>query len=126
MKTTTLFQSSLLAAGLLLGGMSAAHADNAYTIITHGGDFHPHSHDYRSCRYMPGWHHDYRRDSSYHSGHHRKHAGKHQEGHHESHDRGDRHEDTGHWQQGKHDDWHDAGRHGQQSRSAGIGYTGRS
>jgi len=123
MKTSTLLQSSLLAAGLLLGGTSAVHADSAYPIILHGGNFHPYSHDYHSCKHTPGWHTGHRHDRGYHFDQHWKPHGKHNKGHHGDHGQGDWHDYRRH---GKHDDRNDGGRHGQQSRSAGIGYTGRS
>jgi hypothetical protein len=122
MKTANLFRSSLLTAGLLLGGVSVAHADSAYTIILRGGDFHSPPHEYHSCRHT-GRHSGYRHDNGYHSGHHKKHSGKHHHGHH---DRWSRYPDKGDWLQGKFDDRHEAGRHGQHSLTGAIGYTGRS
>jgi len=125
MKTSTLLKSSLLAAALLLAGTSVAQAGSAYTIIVRDGDFHPYAHDYhiRSCRHTPDRHTGHRHFRDYgHDGHGKPH-GMHHSG---SRERGDKPGYTGRWHHGRSDDSVAGGRHGQRSRSAGIGYTGRS
>lgn len=125
MKASTLLQSSLLAAGLLLGGMSVAHADGRYSIILRSGDFHRYPYDYHHCK-KPGWHTGHPHDRGYHFNHHGKSHRKHHKGYHGHRDQSDWHGHRERWLHGKLDDRNDDGRHGKHSRSAAIGYTGRS
>ena len=101
MKTSTLLHSCLLTAGLMLGGTSAVQADNAYSIILRGGDFHYPVHDYHSCRHTSGWHAGHSHDRGNHYGHHEKYHGKPHKKHHGSHGREGGHRDGGRWQHGK-------------------------
>jgi hypothetical protein len=169
MKTGTLLQSFLLAAGLILGGISAVQAHSDYSSNPGNGKYHHFQHDKRSSGHTPWW------SSSYH-GNHRKSSGHDhnhwQYGRHDGHGdgrdhgdhwkygkrdgHGDRNDHGDRWKHGKYDgrgdgrdhkDYKDrkvykdrkdykkygrrdgrddAGRKGHQSRSAGIGYTGRS
>jgi len=105
MKTSTLLQSFLLTAALLLVGTSVVHAHNGYPITLRGSDFH-------GCQHTPGWHTGKRHERSYHLDRHWKAHGKHYKRHHGGHDRGDWHADREHWQHGNLDNRNNGGRHG--------------
>jgi hypothetical protein len=147
MKSGSLLQSLLLVAGLVVGGIPAVQADHAYPANPGSGKYHYLLKDKRSSGHTPWW------SSSYHGKHNPKHHWKHdrggghdlgrwQYGRYDSrsdgrdhgerwkHGRFDGHgsgrDQKGHRQHGNRDGWGDAGRKGQRSRSAGIGYTGRS
>jgi len=126
MKVSSLLRSSLLVAGLLLGGASVVQAGSAFPVSLHGNDFHPRPHDYHGCKHTPRWHSGHRHDRAYHSDRHWKPHGKHHGRYQGENYQGSWYKDRGHWPYGNLDDRNDAGRHGQQPRSAGIGYTGRS
>jgi hypothetical protein len=144
MKTSTLLQSFLLAAGLLLGGTSAVHADRAHATIPSGGYYHSHQHDGRSSGHTPQWYSGHHHPGRANLSHHGKYYGKHNLNHHENrhqghgyghgghrqygkHDgRGYGRDHKGHWQHGTYDTRYDAGRKGHRTRSGSIGYTGRS
>ena len=162
MKTGTLLQSLLLAAGLTLGGIPAVQADRPHPDATGHGNYHNVQHTRHGPGHAPWW------SSSRHGKHNPKNHGrdnrfeyKHRlsdrhDGHGDRHDYRDRlrhgkHDGHGDWydhgdrwkygkynnrsdgrdhkdykKHGKHDGRDDAGRKGHRSRSAGIGYTGRS
>ena len=155
MKSSTLIQTFLLATGLMLGGISVAHADRPHS--TNPGKGHPHhvQHESHGYGHTPWW--AFNRHKEYSHKHQGKHAGSSHDhsrwqsgwrdshGDHWKHGKYDgrdvRHHDGNHWKHGKHEGrgdgrdrkdhrWHDrhddAARKGHRSRSASIGYTGRS
>jgi hypothetical protein len=144
MKISTLLQSSLLAAGLLLGGTSAVHADRAHATIPSGGHNHSVRDDGRSYGHTPQRFSGHHIPGRAYLSDHGKHYGKHKLKHHENHGQGHGYGQEGRWKYGKHDGrgygrdhkghWqhgtcdarYDAGRKGHRTRSGGIGYTGRS
>jgi len=99
MKSSTLLQSFLLSAGLMLGGIPAVHADHAYTIVPSGSYLYNLLNDNYSPGQTPWW------SSSQHnpgSGHFCNQE-TYSQGHHENHGRGDGHDHRDHWQHGKYD-----------------------
>jgi len=125
MKISSLLRSSLLAAGLL-GCSSVVQAGSAFPASLHSSDFHYRPHDYHGCKHTPRWHSDHRHDRAYHSDRHWKPHDNHRVRYQGENYRGRWYKDRGHWPHGYLDDRNDGGRHVQQPRSAGIGYTGRS
>jgi hypothetical protein len=126
MKTRILFQSSLLAAGLLLGGNASVLADSAYTIILQDGEFHRLAYNAPVCRHTGvrnTWHHHHKGEQV---GRYNKWHGKRFQRQHGHHDRGDRYGHGGQWPHGKLDDRNSGGNDRQRARSGGFGYTGRS
>ena len=117
MKTGTLLQSFLLAAGLVLGGIPAVQADHAYPGNPGGGKYHHLLKDKHSHGHAPWW------SSSYHGKHDPKHHVNqcnsrdhdHRPWHYDRHDaHGDRHDHGGYWKHGKYDgrgDWYGHGDH---------------
>jgi hypothetical protein len=144
MNTSTLIQSCLLAAGLLLCGTSPVHADRVHATIPSGGNYHSLRHDSHSPGHTPQWSSGHPIPGRASLRYHGKPYGKHKFNHHENRDRGQGYGHGGNWQYGKHDGrgfgrdrqghWHQgkyearyyAGRRGHHPRSGGIGYTGRS
>ncbi|HYQ72017.1 MAG TPA: hypothetical protein VET88_08835 [Gammaproteobacteria bacterium] len=113
MKTSTLLQSCLLTAGLLLGSASAVQAGSPYSHSLRGGDFHTSAHNHRCCsRHKTSWHAGHRHDRGHHYGHYGKPKGIHHKGHHDSRDRWSRHRDRSDRRYGKIDGRHGGGRHG--------------
>jgi hypothetical protein len=152
MKTGTLLQSFLLTAGLILGGIPTVQADYAYSGKPGSGKYHHFQNDRRSSGHTPWWssshHGKHNPERHWQNGKYDSRGDRHDRGNHWKHGkydgRGDRHDHGDHWkhgkydgrghgrdrkdiwQHGRHDGRGDAGRKGQRSRSAGIGYTGRS
>lgn len=156
MKSSTLLQSFLLTAGLMVGSIPATQADQAYTIVPssflynllHDNDDPGLTPWWSSSQYNPGSRH-YCKQGKHSPGHHGNpgrgngygHTGHWNHGKYDSrgdgHDRRDHwhgkydghfdgHKHKGHKQHGKHDARNDSGRKDHRSSARGIGYTGRS
>ena len=112
MKSSTLLQSFLLAAGLMLGGTSAVLADSVYGHSLRCGDYHSSAHNYRCCRHKAAWHNGHRHDRGHHYDHYGKPRGKHHKGHHDSRDLWGKHRDRGNRRYGEFDRRHGGRHHG--------------
>lgn len=111
MKTSTLVQSSLLAASLLLGGTSAVHADRAHSTMPSGGHYHSLPHDKRSSGHTSQWSSGHHKPGGAYFSDHGEHHGKHNPKRHENHRQANGYDQGRRWQHGKHDGWGDGRDH---------------